>query len=240
MDTACITPPGPEDERLLAYLEGESDDETQAHIQACAGCSQRAQDLARLQVDMTARLYRYDCPPASDLGEFHLNLLSGEQSAAIQQHLHSCPHCRREVAALQTFLAELAPEIEVGALDRVRVWLADLISGPGLSAPAPLALGLRGEAEQESWVYQAGEVEVVIEVQDDPEHPGRKALLGLVTGLKAGTGPAQVALIQAGDVLEQVHVDRLGNFAFEELVPGNYDLDLNDRDLEVKISDLSM
>ena len=172
----CVSPPELADRDLLAYIDGEAEDRVLAHLEGCPHCRERARRLARLQDRLTARLYRFDCPSPGELGEYHLGTLSGDQAAALAQHLDGCPRCAGEVAQLGGFLDDMAPDLELGSLERarerVRVLIAHLVSG-GLGssflaqpALAPAYAGLRGE-EGEPFIYEADQVQVVIEVHDD-------------------------------------------------------------------------
>src|SRR5690606_12728269 len=138
---SCVLPPELEDRDLLAYLDGQTTRRVLAHLEQCAHCRERANRLAQLQTQLTAHLYRADCPQPAELGEYHLNLLPAGRAAEVAAHLAGCPRCRQEVAQLQAYLGSLAPDLEPGLLDiareRVRVLVAQLVSGwaPGGLAP---------------------------------------------------------------------------------------------------------
>jgi hypothetical protein len=243
---ACISPPGPADIDLLAYLDGEPDDRVVAHLAQCPHCRERAQGLARLQGYLTARLYRFDCPPAAELGEYHLGLLSSDQAAAIVSHLALCPHCAAEIAQLEGYLADLAPDLDRGLLERaaghIRVLVARALKG-GVSLdvlvqPAPALAGLRGD-EGDSLIYEADEAQVVIEFHRDPDQPERMTILGLVVGLD---DPHQLEahLWHADQRVTSVTVEDLGNFAIPGVSPGSYELILGGPEVEIHIQDLKV
>ncbi len=84
--------------------------------------------------------------------------------------------------------------------------------------PLPaLAFGLRGD-ESGVHFYQAGEAQITLEVQDDPNAPGRKILVGLIlVGEAAGL---QAHLWRQDQAIASAEVDELGNFTLSGLEPG--------------------
>jgi hypothetical protein len=239
---ACVLPQELDDRELLAYLDGEAGHQVVAHLEQCPHCRERAEQLAQLQGRMTAELYRIMCPSTMELGEYHLGLLPGDQSATVTRHLTECPHCSGEVAQLKGYLGELAPELEFSLMERVReqarVLIAHLVGESagtrpsGLPLPAPAFVGTRGQ-EEGPYLYEAEDVQIAIEIQEDAERPDRKALLGLVIGADPGGMTAQ--LWQAEQMRATVTVDSLGNFAIAQLEPGEYQLILSSPQMEIHI-----
>jgi hypothetical protein len=183
---------------------------------------------------LTATLYRAFCPDTSELGEYHFEMSPPERAAFIRDHLKECPHCRRELHQLGQFLMDVSPDLEFSPIERFKIWVAELLPElPGSSVP--LALEFRGETTGQKF-YQAGDVQITIEVQDDPASPGNKLLLGLVLGIS--TDEMRVQCLR--DELEVVDspVDDLGNFVLSGLEPGNYNLILRDDEVEIQIPDL--
>ena len=245
----CEFPPELDDSALLAYLDGEAGRQVVAHLERCPHCRERATRLARLQGRLTAELYRLACPSTVELGEYHLGVLPPEQAEAVAHHVAECPHCSRELAQLEGYLAELAPALEPGPLERareqIRVLIARLLDrnsgrGPfGQPATVPAYAGLRGD-EKESHLYQAGDVRIAIEFEDDPEQQDRKILLGLVMGMDLeGT---RVYLWQADRLIQMTSLDDAGNFFCTGLIGGDYELILTDmeRELEIHIQELQV
>lgn len=189
--------------------------------------------MDHVENQLTASLYRLACPPPEELGEFHLHMLSGERKTAVAHHLRTCPHCAQELTQLATYLRELAPELTYTWRERVQIWIAQrlpngLTGGPGF-APA---LALRGEVE-EPLMYEAGDYQLNLEIQEDPARPGRKAILGLVVGVEALAFQAQ--LWQNGRRLQETTVDELGNFVFAGVPSGTYDLILSRLTAEIHV-----
>lgn len=184
---------------------------------------------------LSSHLYRITCPPSSELGEYHLQMLSEERTEEIRQHLTTCPHCTREINQLNSYLDELAPDLDYTLRERVKIWIARLLpngleGGLG-SAPSP-AFALRGESDG-PLMFEAGNYQLTLEVQDDPASPGLRTVLGLIIG---GTETLQkVELWQDGRSIQQTIIDDLGNFVFTGVEPGSYDLILSQRAAEIHV-----
>jgi hypothetical protein len=238
---ACVSPPELTDRELLTYIDGEAGQQVVAHLERCPHCREKAHRLARFQHRLTAQLYRLTCPSSMELGEYHLGILARDRVGAVARHLSECPHCTREVAELKEYLGELAPDLEFSPLERVRVLVAQLVHGrrdpgrPGMPALTPAYAGLRG-AEEEPRLYQAEDIQVVIEVQQDAEQRDRKVLLGLVIGTNISELKAH--LWQANQHIITASVDELGNFVIPNLAPGSYELILSGPSIEIHAQDL--
>lgn len=195
--------------------------------------------MAGTEDKLTAILYRLTCPDSAELGDYHLGIVSGNRAYEIKQHLSHCPHCRHEQAQLQSYLTELAPELEVSLAERIRIWIARLVpeGSWGNGSTGMPAFAVRG-GENGPLIYQAGDAQLTIEIQDDPEKPGHRLILGLVFGVElAGM---QAHLWQAGERVTTVDVDELGNFIIPALIPGTYELILSGPAVEIHVQDLSI
>lgn len=193
--------------------------------------------MKNIEKRLAAQLYRVTCPTADQLGEYHLHMMTGNQAAAIKQHLNDCPHCRAELAQLQTYLANLAPDVEHSLSQRVQIWIARLVpdgmSGGGLQP----ALALRGQ-DNGPLMYEAGDAQLTLEVQDDPQKAGARTILGLLIG--AETVETAVHLWQEAQKVAQVPVDEFGNFVFAGLSPGTYELIVSGPDFEIHLQELTV
>jgi hypothetical protein len=102
----CTKPGAIRDEELLAYLAGENVRPfVVQHLAECQHCSSQMAAYQRIELTLTSKLYRWDCPPSQVLGEYQLGLLSKELTAAVKNHLDMCVLCAAEVATLTEFLA---------------------------------------------------------------------------------------------------------------------------------------
>src|SRR5437868_5479493 len=111
----CSRPPAISDEQLLSWIDGDTTGDTARdvaeHVQQCAYCRARAEQLARLQQQLAAQLYRVVCPPPLELGEYHLGVLAPDRVATVEKHLAECLHCAREMQDLQGYLQSVATEL---------------------------------------------------------------------------------------------------------------------------------
>src|SRR5438309_10603318 len=102
----CSEPGAIRDEELLAYLAGEKvRPKVVRHLARCQRCTAQLAAYERVELALTSKLYRWDCPPSQVLGEYQLGLLSKELTAAVNNHLAMCVLCATEVATLTEFLA---------------------------------------------------------------------------------------------------------------------------------------
>lgn len=236
---SCVIPPELDDRQLLAYLDGETDSQVAHHLDQCSHCRENARQLAHLQDQLTARLYRISCPSSLELGDYQLGLLSTAQAVAIAQHVNECPHCKREVSVLREYLnGEIEPDLQASLVKRVKVMIARLVrdgQGWGQPSPVPGMVGIRG-GDEGPRIYQVDGVQLALEIQDDAGSPGRKVVLGLVTGLDS-TG-LRVTLRQADQIVATTSVDNVGNFAFAQLNRGHYQLILTRPEVEIHVESL--
>jgi len=235
----CISSPVLGDAQIVSFIEGEADATVAAHMAECPYCAEKADRWSRLQNNLKAKLYRRSCPTPMELGDYHLGLFSRPQALMVAQHIRECPLCRREVAELEEYLQDLAPQPDL--LEPIRALIARLVSETVADEEsdhlsfAPAFEGLRGD-EDEPFIYQAGNVRVVIEVQDDIEQMGRKILLGLVTGSESNKFTIQVS--QEGQNIATDSVDEIGNFVISHLIPGHYQLIFSSTNTEIQIQSL--
>src|SRR5439155_27175283 len=95
----CSEPGTIREDELIAYLvEDVVRPAVIEHIARCARCSSQVETYRRMDRKLVNRLYRWDCPSTMALGEFHLGMLSNDQTIGIQQHLSMCVLCSAEVA----------------------------------------------------------------------------------------------------------------------------------------------
>lgn len=180
--------------------------------------------------------YRLDCPDTAELGEYHLDFLDVARRMEIEQHLQTCPHCPGELAQLQHFLADLAPELRQGVYNQVKVWVARLLSQTGMSGGRMQpAFAVRG-GEQPPRIYEAGDAQIVLEVQDEPS--ATKTLVGLVLGVDP-TG-LSAHLWRGNDPIGSANVDEIGNFLLTNVEPGSYELTVSGPKLEIRLPALDV
>jgi hypothetical protein len=221
----CITSPALDDIQIVSYVEGEADDRVVAHIKECLFCSERANRWTLLQNRLRKQLYRVTCPTPVELGDYHLRLLPAPQMLVIAQHVRECPLCRREVADLENFLDDLAPEVSL--LGAARVLIARLINGnTGESAP-PVA-ALRGETKGPI-TLEADGIVIVLDIQ--PTNAGQVNILGQVAADNQDqwTG-ARVEIRQGNELQFSTTVDDLGTFQAQGIMLGSKELRIYSKD----------
>jgi anti-sigma factor RsiW len=225
----CLFPPALTDFQLLKLLDGDASQPEQEHLSRCTACQARAAQLKAEMQRLSAGNYRSLCPSAMQLSEFHVGSLPDKQAALIAAHMHICPECRREIEHLAHFLAvtQAAEPKPTGALERVRVLLAELITAPGSAGLAyqPALAGVRGEAGSRARIYAADGLQISLEIQDALLGAGRKMIVGLAIG---EIQPAsRVTLWQAGKQAGEAALDEVGDFVFDGLGAGSYTLIFN-------------
>lgn len=242
------TQPHVDDAALMMFLDGEAAMEVAMHISACPQCSQEAEQVRGLQAKLTGRLFRASCPTSLELGEYQLKVVSKERAAQIERHLAVCNDCTQELAQLKTFMSQpdpfLKPDPLAAVQRQMRVLVARLVGGPaersGFGGPAlaPAFAGLRGE-DIGPRSYEAGDIQVLIEVEDDGTGRGRKTVMGLLSNVDDYSDFA-VGLWQDGREQLVIPIDSLGNFVMEDLSEGHYELILSGPEIELHIQDLAI
>ena len=165
-------------------------------------------------------LYRYDCPDAHALGEYELDLLDPFERTRAAAHVLECEECTEELHVLRAYLTTPTTVTEP-LMDRARRIIATLFAPrPGLAYG-----GLRGVDDPSTRVYEAGDVTITL-------GPGPRAgsVLGLVV---AGDEPPEalqsraVRLAQREGSSIDALIDDLGNFEFDQVAVGTYDLEID-------------
>ncbi len=224
------------DAELIAYIEGETDAQLAERIEQSAALSQRVRQLRQEINWLTANSFRRTCPDADELGDFHLGLLPANRVRAIEQHVARCPHCSRELAHYQDFLGD--PPAQPNLVKRVVVSLARLLDAARLSEQAlSPAHVLRGEGAKLA-LYQAGDLQISLDVQQDVEKSGYQSIVGVITGTDAHT--LTVDLWQEGEYVDTSPVDETGGFTLPALLPGVYELIIKGTDVIVHVQSLSL
>ena len=248
----CSEPGIIRDEELLAYLSGEQvRPVVQQHLSRCPRCSSLLADYRRIELSLTSKLYRWDCPPNQILGEYQLGLLHTDLATNVKVHLSTCVLCAAEVAALAEFLADdplLVERVPVQpsslnnhyhAPQEVKRF-ADRLRDPGtgvrriiaaLLPPQPRFAYQRHVAGSQVWPrrYTAEDFSISIQVERGTSRKGSVQLIGFVTrwgsALEALQGVPVVLSSPTSTVYTQ-NVDELGNFVFSSIAPATYTLEL--------------
>lgn len=237
----CISPPELTDSQLLLFLDGEADTTTKLHLDVCEYCLEKAQDLALLQ----KQIYGLAHPSPMELGEYHLRMLPKRKAYIIEQHLRGCPHCRREVAELQSFLGDLAPAAEDSLATKAKVLIAKLVggqAGTGNQGPlgfAPAVIALRGE-DKGPMAFEADGIVITLDLQ--PSAKGQVSLQGQVAADDQDEWTDALVQVLQVETPELTGVlDDLGAFGFDEVQPGPIQLKITSTNgIEVQILDIDI
>ena len=221
------------DANLFAYLENNISSSAAVQIESSAELQARMNGISAEGREITALLFRHICPPADEIGDYHFGFLPKAEANRIATHLAICPHCSRELVQMQRFVGELptAPSL----IDRIKVWFADLL--PEDDTVGQPKLAFRGD-DDELLLYEANELQISIDVQDDVEHVGYRAIVGLVIGGEEAEYKAQ--LYRDGEHVQTVEVDIAGSFICDHLQPGEYELILNGDEVLVHLQSLKV
>jgi hypothetical protein len=210
---------------ILAYVDGEAGADVVAHVRSCPTCLAEARAQADLQQSLRRALYRFDCPSPQTIGEYELDLLPMDCRVETAQHLLACAECAAELRSLRAFLAS-EPAPAPSPLTRLRRVLARALAAP----PNWAAAGVRGVGDGHTFGYEAGDVTITVNPGQDG--PGPSGVLGLVLrgdDVEAASG-AEVRLFAPDGTVRYATVDDVGNFIFDAVPTGTYDL-------EVELSD---
>lgn len=191
--------------------------------------------MAFLESFLISTLYRFTCPEPLELGEYHLGMLARDRAEQIQTHLQGCPRCKQEVGQLHEYFESLKEDLEIPLTTRIKTWIARLLPEDGFGGGLMPALGVRGDANQVI-AYQAGDAQLSLLVQEDPQQPELRSVLGLLIG-----SPPEIAkaiLYQKNRQLQSVELDELGNFVFPGVKKGQYELILRGASFEIDVSAL--
>jgi hypothetical protein len=233
---ACVSPPELTVVQLSLFLDGEADALITDHVQRCPTCRTNALRLARLQHPVQRALYRGSCPSAEQLCNYQAGLLSKVQAKATAAHLMKCPHCSREL--LIDYGEEPPASPAIGIFDQLRLWIAQLLP----PSPDPLTpayqLRDRGQDQPHLYYYVAGEVQISISIEDEPNSWSTKQLTGLIAGIE--NHDLQVHLWQGEQLCALTVVDDAGTWTIPHQAPGAYEVMLHSSQVKIRVPDLQI
>jgi hypothetical protein len=261
----CSEPGTIRDEELLAYLAGEIVRPTvQQHLARCRSCSAKLADFHQVERSLTRKLYRWNCPPNQELGEYQLGLLDTEHAMAVKLHLSSCTLCSAEIATLTQFLANdpmLVERVSVQpslsnkhvthAVKPLIGHLRDVSSGQIRRIIAtflpqqPRFAYQREVVSTRVWPrsYSAEDFNISIQLDRGSSHRDSLQLIGFVTRRGSRLESLQgipVVLSSQSNVVYKQNIDELGNFVFSSISPASYTLELQLPDSTIVIEELSV
>lgn len=215
----CSNPPALTDEQLNAALDGLADEAVTAHLERCDFCRAEFETIRAFDERLKSKLHRWDCPSLQVLGDYELNLLTGDEFKTVKSHVRSCPRCQAELNTLRDFLSEtenpfdealeILPETHPEPQRRVnrKTPAQILVAEPLQHVTAYASRGvaaLRGAAEpgidlESQPLHEVKGITIFMEVQDAPNH--QLMLVGqLILDSYADWADALVELRQGGRV----------------------------------------
>ncbi len=246
----CIDPTRVGDADIPAYLTGEARPEFVEHIKKCQFCQSETAQFSALAQFFEANLRlkrpssRPDCLDSQVLGEYALNLISGQAQRGVKNHLKSCVYCSAEVAELQTELLQPEPEMAVtpgfglaagGILRRVVASLAQ--SQPQFVVRGAASAGTPQE-------FQAEDLTIVVKLQ--PAKTKRNILTLSGTVVRDGFSPEDIAgavikLLTSDTELATEILDETGSFFFDDIaIAPAFSLEITLADKVVVVEDIQL
>jgi hypothetical protein len=225
----CARPGAVTDDDLVAYAYDEAPPEVVQHVQSCPACARSADEHRRFQAQISALLYRVDCPSSHMLGEYHLDVLTPGERRQIAAHVAECPACADEVRTLSRFLVSEPPAEPAGVIEQVKRIIATLLPLTPEAAYAAVR-STRGPSAQK---YQAEDLFVTIHLQAT----ARQSLVNITgeiwreNGDEATFAGRIVRLIAPDGGVTTASIGDRGEFLVDAVARGSYrlEIDLSDR-----------
>ncbi len=223
----------PED--ILAFVDGDAPPRVAATIRACPTCAALAQEYTATERGLRHSLYRFDCPPPHQLGDYHLGWLPTAERVAIATHLRMCPRCSAEMHTLRAFMADEVV-VEATLAERARRVIATLIP----PRPQGALMGVRGTVEGDQRLYEAEDLVVALDIR-----AAKTTSRGAINGLVYTVGDVEplwagraVRLSPATDQERVTQLDEAGGFALDQLPSGAYRLEVELADCTLVIPEV--
>ena len=233
-DLTCSRPDAVTPDDLIAYLDNAALPSASEHIRSCAYCTARVRTYAGVQRKLQSALRRFDCPSPLLLGEYHLDFLPSDERRRIAEHLVHCPRCKAEIETRRSYLADDPDPLP--RLSRNPLTIIAQLLGPRLDLAQA---GLRGGSDSASQTFRASNVTITV-APGPVSRPGSTSLLGLIDlgGDELTPAGREVQLARRSGATRTTSIDDLGNFFFEDVQPGIYDLKVQLEDAVIVIQDL--
>lgn len=213
----------PTPEAILAHLDGDANPAVAAYLQASPEGAALAAAYASVGSRLTLALYRHECPPTAQLGDYALGLLAAAERFAVAAHADACPLCTAELAQIRAFLTIEADPPLPSVGERLRRTLTALLAPP----PATAYAGLRGDGDDDTRTYQAEDVTITLDIAASTRR-GRSSLTGLIWRDRddAASPTGTIVSLTAADGVQTATIDEFGNFSFDDLPHAEYHLEL--------------
>ena len=132
-------------------------------------------------------LFRSDCPPGLELGEYELGILEPARRNDVVSHLAVCPHCQADLRQMRQFMAMPVVDLEAEIartpertplLERLKVVVVNLVTLPeSLTGAGPQPV-FRGAEENDTRVIEADEYVISLTTMSDQAAWPKRNLIG--------------------------------------------------------------
>lgn len=256
----CLHSMAPTDEELLRYALDEEPLGMGAkeHLEQCSRCQERLAAYKQTHAFLLSRLYRSQCPTATQLNHYCINMLPTDDMFVITDHIKICPLCAAEVLDIRHYLADFDPfptsVLSSSPMRTVKQMLASLVPWQ----PQMVTRSLSPDVQDASWPrqYRAGSLNISLHLSRNSG--GEMLLLGLFSSVDADESvedlegvPVELHTISTPSIAEQdgtgqetllmcTSIDDLGNIVFKAVPVGAYALIVHMPDSELVIRGLTI
>jgi hypothetical protein len=211
------TPNTPEsyEDRITAALDDDAPPEIKRLLAENNDFAKQVALARQFESKLKSVLFRWDCPTAQELGDYHFQLIDPTTATKIKDHLTHCVHCQAELEELTAFLKQspqITPEPKIEKLLRGLPRPGDIIARLLPPLPHRAATGLRGDS-QGPRILQADGMTLFIETEKQNSHFLIKGQLA-ADELEEWYG-SLVQVVQGADLISVTSVDDEGGFQFQ-------------------------
>lgn len=199
--------------QLIFYLDGHAPNWIADHIVGCCSCRNRVYELENTQNRFRHKANPELCPTEIELGEYALNSLETNTAMRIHWHVQDCAHCRQRLAKLTHF---------VDTNTSTRHILYPAMVGHHVTAAVALRTGNAPTQDDLTFVISEAEINLVVRNSQNPASSG--SILGLITGIDVTATQVAELRADADDTSITTPVSTLGDFAFDDITPGQYEI----------------
>ena len=227
---------------LAAYMDGEASAELAAAIDASPDDKAQIDEWQELETYLDEHLHLSSAPSSQEFGEYCLGLTSPERTKVIEQFLEDFPQYHYELNQLRAYLKATEPVLEQkpapspksSLFDSFKTVMAQLIS-----EPVPVRDEGFYDDELEPAIYEAGDIQIALDVEDDLDDPDTKTMVGLITGAEEDDFTAYLWKVEPPEEVASAEVDH-GNFELAGIDPDNYRLIVKGSNIDIVIGTLEI
>ncbi len=184
--------------------------------------------MKSLEDKLQAILFRSECPPNMELGEYELGILETPRRNEIASHLAACPHCQVDLHQIRQFMAisdvvveaQAAQAEQVPLLERIKVVVVNLTSPSfgwqGAMSAQPV---FRGAEENATRVVEADDYVISLTTVADKSTWPKQNMIGdiLPLGDDEDFVNWSANLWRSGELLASTQLEADSHFIFEDV-----------------------